>query len=258
MSAPDPFEDLARHYDGIMEHVDYERWFVITTTLYELLPETFLHLDAGCGTGTLIGKLRQAGWTSLGADLSYAMLHHGCKKRGPLPVAAADLRALPFTGSVHFLTCLFDSVNFLLEESGVRAAIAEFSRVLADDGILYFDVVTERMVAMHFENQTWTEDNDGFKTTWSNTYDRTTRIADTRLKVNTGIDSVLRERIYPIPFIEKALRDAGLSLLATYDADTWRAPTRRTTRVDFIAVKRLTHGLQKRFKKAAAAIRQHI
>ena len=114
MPRPDDFANLARYYDPIMEHVDYDRWFVITTTLAELAPDPFLHLDAGCGTGVLMGMLRKIGWSSVGIDLSLAMLQTGRRRRGSLPVAAADLRALPFRGAVDLMTCLFDSMNFLL------------------------------------------------------------------------------------------------------------------------------------------------
>jgi len=258
MPGEDPFLDLARYYDPIMQHVDYQRWYLIATRLAHMFPRSFRHLDAGCGTGTLIGMLRQAGWNSVGIDLSFAMLHTGRKRRGALPLAVADLRALPFHESIDCITCLFDSLNFLLEESDVCRALAGFSTALSAGGLLYFDVVTERMVTDHFQGQRWTEDNGRFKSTWSSSYDRKAMICDTRVRVNRGEDSLIRERIYPQKFIEKAIRGAGLALLATYDANTGQSPTRRTTRIDFIAAKSDSRQWHRQFKQVLAEIRKVV
>jgi len=258
MTSRDSFGELARYYDRIMDHVDYDRWFFVATALTELLPDSFRHLDAACGTGTLVKMLRQAGWNSIGADLSLAMVRHGRRNRPDLPLAAADLRALPWCGSLDYITCLFDSLNFLLEEADLRSAFREFSRGLTEDGLLYFDVVTERMVTDHFDGESWTEDNGEFRTTWSSAYDRNTGIADTCIRVNTGAEAVFRERVYPLKLITKAVSDAGMTLLATLDANTWRAPTRRTTRVDFVAVKKWNRAVGRRFRRVCEAMRDAI
>jgi len=258
MTSHDSFGELARYYDRIMDHVDYDRWFLVTTALAELLPDSFRHLDAACGTGTLVKMLRQAGWNSIGADLSLAMARHGRRSRPDLPLAVADLRALPWYGSLDYITCLFDSLNFLLDEADLRCALREFGRGLAEDGLLYFDVVTERMVTDHFDGQSWTEDNGEFRTTWSSAYDRNTGIADTCIRVNTGAEAVFRERVYPRKLITKAVSDAGMTLLAALDATTWRAPTRWTTRIDFVAIKKWDRTVGRRFRKIRDALCETI
>lgn len=237
MPAQDPFASLASFYDPLMEHVDYERWQSIVRTLAALIPEPFLHVDAGCGTGTLVAMLREKGWRSAGIDLSQSMVRAGHAQRPDLPLAAADIRALPFSGNLGLLTCLFDSMNFLLEEEDFCTALCEFSGSLRPGGLLYFDVVTERMVTEHFEDQTWTEKNQGFTSTWSSTYDRATAVANTRVLIHGGEWASLHERIYPTDWIAEAVNAAGLQLLGYYDAMTWKKPKRQTTRIDFVAVK---------------------
>lgn len=254
MARTDDFEGLARYYDPIMNHVDYDRWFVTTSALAEFAPEEFLHMDAGCGTGVLMGMLRKSGWHSFGADLSVSMLRTARKRRKDLPVAAGDLRALPFRRSVHLLTCLFDSMNFLLADEDVEQALCSMSSTLTEDGILYFDVVTERMVMDHFEGRQWEEDNSGFVTQWRSTYDRKSSISETRIRVNTADAAIIRERIYPLSFLEEAVHKAGLGLLGILDADTWGRPTRRTTRVDLIAKRAITAEDERQFKQ----IRNHV
>ncbi len=255
MLRDDAFRDLAHYYDPIMEHVHYDRWFMITTALAELLPDSFRHLDAGCGTGVLVNMLRRAGWASFGMDLSHAMVRTARRQRGALPVAVGDLREFPFH-SLEYITCLFDSINFLLEEAEVRRAIQCFANALRPGGLLYFDIVTERMVTEFFEDQEWTEDNGRFRTTWYSVYDRKTSVAETTIRVNTGAEAFIRERIYPTPFFIKAVRDSGLTLLAAVDAGSWKCPTRRTTRIDFVAVKDPGHTLTRRFPGLRTQIQQ--
>jgi len=247
MSASDAFVDIARYYDPIMSHVNYERWYYIATALAKLLPPGFIHLDAACGTGTLHKRLRKLGWNSLGVDLSEAMIRAG-RKGAHHPVAAvADLRALPVHASVNYITCLFDSVNFLLNVNDLRTTLRQFSDALADNGLLYFDTVTERMITQHFHGQKWTEKNGRFATTWSSHYDRATATAETRIQVDRGPGCIVREHVFSSDDLAAALSDAGLTLLGEFDAETWRPPGRRTTRVEHIAIKRPTRDQTKAF-----------
>ncbi|MEX2016830.1 MAG: class I SAM-dependent methyltransferase, partial [Candidatus Hydrogenedentales bacterium] len=108
---PDPFGELARYYDPLMAHVDYDRWFVVATAVAEslALKTPPRHLDLACGTGTLLARLRVAGWSSIGADLSPAMLRTARKSRLIDRLVCADMTALPFRNSFDYITCLFDS-----------------------------------------------------------------------------------------------------------------------------------------------------
>lgn len=260
MTAPDPFLDLAPFYDRIMNHVDYDRWQRVTTALAALLPPQFLHADLACGTGTLLKRLRKDGWSSMGIDLSFSMLRSGMneKKGGTFPGVAADLRALPVAGKLDYATCLFDSLNFLLELDDLRRAFCEVYRALTPGGIFYFDMVTERMVLEHFDGQEWEENHGRFRTTWNSQYSRATHIAHTTLRVNTGASGVILERMYPKETIEQALRDAGFLQLDALDARTWKKVGKRTLRIDFVAVKEGSRTCLDRFGAIADRIRSSM
>ena len=169
--------------------------------------------------------------------------------------AAADLRALPINNSLDYVTCLFDSVNFLLKEDDLRRAFKDIAGAMAPNGILYFDIVTERMVLEHFADQTWNERNGRFTTTWECTYDRTTATAETLIRVNNGPPSTLYERIYERETIHAALKDAGFEILAEADAEHWRAPSRKSVRIDYVAVKGPARALEGPFRKVRKQIR---
>lgn len=256
MTQKDTFSDLARFYDPIMREIDYDRWLVVSTVIAELCGrEAFSHIDLACGTGNLLKRLIQHGWGSTGIDISHAMLREA--RKGPFrpKVAAADLCHLPFGRQFHYATCVFDSLNFLLESEQLRRAFQSTSDVLLDDGVFYFDVITERMVTEHFADMNWTEDNGSFSTTWKGSFDRASAIADIRIRINTGPETLVRERVYSGEEIRGALEDAGLVLLGEVDSETWREPTYRTTRLDMVAVKSDSKGIRKDFEKMRTRIR---
>ena len=233
MSYDDTFAGLARFYDPMMAHVDYSRWVRIARSITGHMEPGFRHLDVGCGTGVLLTMLRAAGWKSVGLDLSYAMLQVSHHPR----TICGDMRALPVGPHFDCITCLFDSVNFVVDEDDLRATMAEFARALRPGGLLYFDVVTERMVLKHFVGPEWSEEHDGFTSVWYTHYDRPKRIAQTHVRVGTGQSSVIVERMHPLPVLKGALHAAGLELLACFDVEDHRPPTGKSCRVDFIAVK---------------------
>lgn len=258
MSEPDAFEDLARYYDPLMSHVNYDRWFTIALTLGELFGRPPRYLDAACGTGTLAGQLRQAGWDAAGVDLSRSMVRE-CRRKGlALPVAVSDLRALPFTGAFDLVTCLFDSLNFLLAEDDLARALCELHGALREGGILYADIITERMVTDHFEGQEWVETNEGFQSRWASSYDKRSAVAESRVQVNTGNVSSIRERVYDLEVVTGLLAKAGFQVLGAFDADNWKAPRKKSTRIDIVAVKQGAPDLPKRFERSAKIVRELV
>ena len=257
MAEIDPFHHIARIYDPIMDHVDYERWMTVCLALSNFLPGGFRHVDAACGTGTLIGMLRIRKWKSYGFDFSAGMLRAARAAHAGMPLAQGDLRAAPIRDA-HFITCLFDSMNFLLDAESIRLALRGLGGSLAERGVLYFDIVTERMIVEHFENKVWSEKNGSVTTHWSNTDDRNSNITDTVIRIGQGPESVLRERVYPLAVYEEALEAAGLTTLGIFDAYTWRRPGRRSTRIDIVAMRHPLKADLKLFKAIASEIRRCI
>ncbi len=82
---------------------------------------------------------------------------------------------------------------------------------------------------------------------------------NTRLSsLTTGAESIIRERIYPTPLIEDAVRNAGLDLLIVCDANSWKKPSRRSTRIDFVAVKGNAKDFKRPFEDIHDTIRHYV
>jgi SAM-dependent methyltransferase len=92
------------------------------------------HLDVACGTGLTLGYFRKKGWTSVGVDASVPMLQLA---RGGV---AGDMRQLPFRRKFARVTCLYDSLNHLLEVDDLTAAFRSIRGVMDHDSLLLFDM----------------------------------------------------------------------------------------------------------------------
>jgi SAM-dependent methyltransferase len=96
------------------------------------------HLDVACGTGLVTEYFSRSGYRSLGIDASPAMLAVG-QRRGGLRVAG-DMRALPLRGSFSRVTCVYDSLNHLLQRSELVATFSGISSVMSDESLFFFDM----------------------------------------------------------------------------------------------------------------------
>ncbi|HWS73387.1 MAG TPA: class I SAM-dependent methyltransferase [Thermoanaerobaculia bacterium] len=97
-------------------------------------------LDLACGTGRHIQELQSAGYRAVGCDLSYVLLRTGSDDYGAMPVARADMRALPFcSGSLAGLVNFFTSFGYFSSEDENLQVVREMARVLAPDAPFLFD-----------------------------------------------------------------------------------------------------------------------
>ena len=96
------------------------------------------HLDLACGTGLAMQYFRKQGWKSTGVDASFAMLSLA-RRRAPR-VVGSDMRALPFRGRFARITCLYDSLNHMLDRDDLVAAFRSVRSVMDHDSLFFFDV----------------------------------------------------------------------------------------------------------------------
>lgn len=97
-------------------------------------------LDLACGKGRHIAELRAAGYYAVGCDLSFILLRAGHTEYGPLPVARADMRVLPFcSSSFAGLVNFFTSFGYFATEEENVEVVNEMSRVLERGAVFLFD-----------------------------------------------------------------------------------------------------------------------
>ncbi len=124
-----------------------ERFFRAAKTLLAAALDRFptpkrTHLDVACGTGMTVRWFRERGWKSVGIDASLPMLQIAGRGRESTDLwsVAGDMRMLPFRRKFARITCLYDSLNHLLDPSDLEAAFHSIRSVMGDDSLFLFDV----------------------------------------------------------------------------------------------------------------------
>uniref|UniRef100_A0AAU2JN98 Class I SAM-dependent methyltransferase n=1 Tax=Streptomyces sp. NBC_00049 TaxID=2903617 RepID=A0AAU2JN98_9ACTN len=139
------YDELADRYDLL--YADWDASMARQGRALDVLltaalgPGPHAVLDNACGIGTQSMGLAALGHRVTGTDLSPASAARAAREAGrralALPVAAADMRALPFAdASFDAVVCADNALPHLLTAEDVHAALAETLRVLRPGGLL--------------------------------------------------------------------------------------------------------------------------
>jgi len=149
----DPYSALARGYDLVMDHVDYDQW---AAYLFSLLRRhgsgVKTVVELGGGTGSLARRLQPLGdYDYLLTDGSTAMLRRARRKlardEGPIRFAQADFTdvtpgKLSLTKPADAVILVYDGLNYLLDEADVAALFRCVHELLRPGGVAIIDQST--------------------------------------------------------------------------------------------------------------------
>jgi SAM-dependent methyltransferase len=161
------YEEMADVYDVFTRAYDYDRFLSVveTVALEHGLAGNRL-LDVGCGTGKSFMPLLERGYDVTACDLSPEMVRRAREKGGGAArVVVADMRELPDLGRFDLVTCLDDSINYLLTDADLARALGGIARVLRGGGLVVFDVNSLRTYRSIF-SQTFASDQEGVFFCW--------------------------------------------------------------------------------------------
>jgi SAM-dependent methyltransferase len=147
-----PYTTYAQIYEAIGQGDFAEE---LTRLILADLPAPPEHaLDLACGTGAAAFVLAASGASVVGVDRSPAMLAIAEAKArdqgAPIRFVNADLRRLPLAAAgplaptaFDLVTCLYDSLNYLLDDDDLQAVCAGVREALRPGGRFVFDLNTE-------------------------------------------------------------------------------------------------------------------
>lgn len=161
------YEALADAYDLLAADYSHDAWLRrIERIAFERGVRRGRVLDVACGTGRSFLPLLVRGWEVTACDLSPAMVERARLAAGDAAdVFVADMRELDTLGEHELVTCLDDSVNYLLEQDEVVAAFEGFARNLAPSGVAVWDVNTLVMHRSSFATD-WICEDDSTLIAW--------------------------------------------------------------------------------------------
>ncbi len=241
-----PYSQLAQIYDHVMRHVDYRQWanyIQSVFTRFKSTPKEILEL--ACGTGAMASILDDRGYRMTGMDRSDSMIAVAEQKareaRRTIRFQVGDMIHTPIDGSYDAVLCLYDSINYIMEETDIHAMLERLRTVLNPNGIFVFDACTEINSRKYFHNQVDQESTGTFSYVRRCEY-----IPESQLQVNdfqftfnrNGKRYATRERheqrIYPVEKLAQICRGAGYRVLGAFDGFTFEEASEKSNRVHYV------------------------
>lgn len=239
---------FAEIYDEVMRCVDYPQWaeYVLNLCRHFDLPREPL-LNLACGTGSLERELIQRGVTEiLSMDASEEMLAVAERKfveeRTARPVfRVGQMEQLDLDRRFGLVTCLYDSVNYLVNEKSVRGMLSGVFRHLEPGGGFIFDVTSEFNIVSNFDDYTFSENCDGYSYIWENRYSIEKKIITSHVTIFAREGELYRkheedhvQKIYATADLRRWSKEAGFDVLGVFSEFTRDAPHSRSERIHFV------------------------
>lgn len=204
-------------------------------------------LDLGCGTGTLALLLADGGWQASGLELSPAMLGQARQKAAALglepELVQGDMR--DFAGrwqDLDLVTCVYDSLNYLLEPDDLLACFRSVAAVLRPGGVFVADL-NSRYVLQEVWVGTEVHEQNGYVQVQQLCFDALNDCSHLRLTGMVGddehgyarFDEQHIQRAYDPELVTSLLAVAGMPVEGYYDAFTVQPPGPQAQRLVWVA-----------------------
>ncbi len=214
------FATIAPYYDRLMSFVNYSGWVDYIEKIIKLNDIKAKRIfDLACGTGVCLELWSDRGYEVIGLDKSLGMLKV-CRdkllKNNNSLLVNGDMRYFKLGMKVPIITCLYDSLNYLLTEAELLRCFRRVYDALSDDGIFIFDMNTIHSLRDEWGNNRFQRRDKDLFSIWSNHFNPNSNISSLSITLHVrrnGEDIVMREyhqeRGYPLMVIEELLNAAG-------------------------------------------------
>jgi ubiquinone/menaquinone biosynthesis C-methylase UbiE len=243
------YKNFAKVYDTVMKDMPYSEWIrYLEDLLIKFGPARKEILDVACGTGTMLIKLAKKGYNCTGIDFSEEMLKIARKKAGSaslkIKFIRQDMKNLKVKRKIPIVTCMYDSINYLLEKKEIKSFLRGVYSLLDNGGIFVFDMNTEYALKNIWDNKTTYSDIPKMTLISKSNYDAKKKTAYLRLTIFAlinknyeKISEIHKEKAYTLKDMRNMLKKEGFKHITAYKDRTFNSPDRKTGRVWFIAKK---------------------
>lgn len=244
----DAYTSFAAVYDIFMDNVPYDQWCAhVVQVLKERGIRDGLVLDLGCGTGNLTELLARAGYDMIGVDNSEDMLELAQEKKlqsgHDILYLLQDMREFELYGTVRAVVSLCDSMNYITSEEELRQVFSLVNNYLDPGGLFLFDMNTLYKYRELLGDNTIAENREECSFIWENSWYEEEKVNEYDLTIFEKEENGLFRRYtethfqkgYDIETVKRLLLEAGMDVLAVWDAETECAPEPDCERVWFLA-----------------------
>lgn len=243
----DSYSELARCYDIFMDDTPYDRWLDYVLGVFDKysVPKELV-LDLGCGTGIFTRMLSQKGYDMIGVDSSCEMLEvaisHNEDIDGNILYLQQDMREFELYGTVRAVVSVCDCLNYLLTDEDMVTTFRLVENYLDKDGIFVFDFNTVYKYREVIGDTVIAENREDNSFIWENYYDEESHINEYDLTIFSREGELYRKSVethlqrgYTLDEMTGFIRQAGLELLESEDADTGKQVTDKSERIHIVA-----------------------
>ena len=135
-------KDFADLYNDCWKTFTGRVWPFVWKTVEDLVPGAESWLDLCCGCGWLLKSICRTGCDAVGLDLSPHQLRHAKKNAPDATLVRADVRSFSLGRTFDVVTCMFDSLNYLMRKGDLLRAFRRARRHTAEGGCFIFDMNT--------------------------------------------------------------------------------------------------------------------
>ena len=206
-------------------------------------------LDLACGTGTVALSFAHLGWDVYALDASPAMLERCREKETQAGQQVAwsqqDMREFILPSPVGLITCLYDSLNYMLTLGDLQRVMRRVAAALLPGGLFLADMNTRLTLEQVWGNNTFFAENSDLAVIMKSSFEPQSGISGVDLVGFIRQDGGLYERFdehhaevaYEQAEVEAAFADAGLTYEAAYSCFQLQAVTPETRRIMWVARK---------------------
>ena len=248
------YTSFAQVYDLFMDNVPYEAWsnYVEEILAQEGICDGIL-LDLGCGTGKMTRIMAEKGFDMIGIDNSMEMLdmareyEYDREEDSGILYLLQDMREFELYGTVRAVYSACDCLNYIMEEDELLTVFRLVNNYLDPKGLFIFDMNTSYKYEHLLAENTIAENREEGSFIWENYYDKEEQVNeyDLTLFIKESEDDkeerFLRftethfQRCYSLECVKQLLQEAGMELVAVYDAYTKNPLREDSEKVTIIA-----------------------
>ena len=241
------YTGFASVYDLFMDNIPYKDWcaYVIGLLKEHGISDGLL-LDLGCGTGKLTRLLAAEGYDMIGVDLSEEMLEialeHEMEDPKQILYLQQDMREFELYGTVRALVSICDSMNYLEDYEDLVQVLRLANNYLDPKGMFIFDMNTVYKYREQLGEQTIAENREESSFIWENYFDEGEMVNEYDLTLfirdedgrYSKYEETHYQKAFEISAVLKAVKEAGMELVAVYDAFTREPVKENSDRVYFV------------------------
>ena len=257
------YTGFASVYDMFMDDIPYEDWCAyVCGLLHEHRITEGILLELGCGTGKFTELMARQGYDMIGVDNAEEMLSIAMERKAAsgadILYLLQDMREFELYGTVAAVISICDSMNYITGEEDLLQVFRLVNNYLDPGGLFIFDLNTEYKYQEILADNVFAENRDQGSFIWENFYDEESRINEYDLtlfireqkdgsepaaadeiqacgELYRRYEETHYQRAYRFEEVQTLLEQAGMKLIAVYDAFTREPAKADSERIYIIA-----------------------